>query len=268
MNFMNVPDARIAYQIDGDGPMLFLVGAPVGIAGFEPLATRLARHFTIVRHDPRGIGLSTIRHEDIPSPSLLADDLAQLIEKLAGDNATVLGTSGGAVTGLDLVTRRPNLIRVLVAHEPPLFTLLDDAGDVLARADAAFALAESDPHAAAQGFADVSEALHSTRELLPRPTPIRLPPTPPAEQQRNRYFLGRMAPATVHYRPDLARIDPARVIVAAGAESVGQPAWRAAHALATGIGACVEEAPGNHLGLVLAADAFAAWLRELLMRRV
>jgi cobalt transporter subunit CbtB len=37
-NRMSVADgASIHYRIEGAGPLLFLVGAPVGVAGFAPL---------------------------------------------------------------------------------------------------------------------------------------------------------------------------------------------------------------------------------------
>jgi pimeloyl-ACP methyl ester carboxylesterase len=39
----------------------------------------------------------------------------------------VLGSSGGATYGLDLVARYPGRVRTLVAHEPPVSELLSDA---------------------------------------------------------------------------------------------------------------------------------------------
>jgi pimeloyl-ACP methyl ester carboxylesterase len=39
----------------------------------------------------------------------------------------VFGSSGGAVTGLALVTRHPGRARTLIAHEPPVLDLLPDA---------------------------------------------------------------------------------------------------------------------------------------------
>jgi hypothetical protein len=45
----------------------------------------------------------------------------------------VFGSSGGAVPGLAMVTRHRQGVRTLVAHEPPLTTVLPDA-DAAARA--------------------------------------------------------------------------------------------------------------------------------------
>jgi pimeloyl-ACP methyl ester carboxylesterase len=52
-------------------------------------------------------------------------DLAALIEHLFGGPAHVIGNSFGAAIALNLAVQRPELIRSLVAHEPPLFGLLE-----------------------------------------------------------------------------------------------------------------------------------------------
>jgi hypothetical protein len=45
-------DTTIAYSVQGEGPLLFLVGAPAGRGGFAALANELAGQFTVVTHDP------------------------------------------------------------------------------------------------------------------------------------------------------------------------------------------------------------------------
>ena len=96
-------------------------------ADFAPLAHALAGDHTVVTYDPRGLSHSTI---DDPrqdaTPELRADDVAALIDALGADRADVFGSSGGAVTGLALVTRHPEKVGTLVAHEPPLMELLPD----------------------------------------------------------------------------------------------------------------------------------------------
>ena len=44
----------------------------------------------------------------------------------------MFGTSGGAQIGLNLAARYPDLVAVLVAHEPPAIMLLDDPSAALA----------------------------------------------------------------------------------------------------------------------------------------
>jgi pimeloyl-ACP methyl ester carboxylesterase len=53
-----------------------------------------------------------------------ADDLAALIDELGLAPAHVAGNSFGAAIALRAATRRPDVFRSLIAHEPPLFPLL------------------------------------------------------------------------------------------------------------------------------------------------
>src|SRR5579884_4324509 len=129
---------HISYSACGAGPRLFLVGAPVGITGFAPLAEGLASEFNVITHDPRGIGHSSRPSGGSVDPQALAEDLADLIRHLSAEPAMIFGSSGGAVTVLALLSHAPELVEKAVLHEPPLFRLLPDAETVLARADQAF----------------------------------------------------------------------------------------------------------------------------------
>jgi pimeloyl-ACP methyl ester carboxylesterase len=61
-----------------------------------------------------------------PLPELRADDLARLLTHHDAGPATVFGSSGGAVTALALAQHRPDQVRMVIAHEPPLVELLED----------------------------------------------------------------------------------------------------------------------------------------------
>ncbi|WP_198533680.1 MerR family transcriptional regulator [Streptomyces odonnellii] len=58
VDLLDRPDCTIAFGAQGEGPLLFLVGAPAGRVGFAALANELAGRFTVVTHAPRGIGAS------------------------------------------------------------------------------------------------------------------------------------------------------------------------------------------------------------------
>ena len=58
---------------------------------------------------------------------VFADDAHRLLAAVTPEPAFVLGSSGGASYGLDLVARYPEQVRTLVAHEPPVAALLPDA---------------------------------------------------------------------------------------------------------------------------------------------
>ncbi|MET8687339.1 alpha/beta fold hydrolase [Streptomyces sp. NPDC004732] len=263
--FLKRPDTTIAYAVQGDGPLLFLVGAPVGRGGFAALADELAGQFTVVTHDPRGIGASRPTHGMAePTPEVLAEDLAALVDTFTGAPALFVGTSGGAVTLLELAKRHPGLVGTAVLHEPPLISLLDD--DTLAeRAASAFAVAAADPQRAVQEFVDLSGAAHHTRPDQVPPAHVELPELPPAELDKNRYFLGRMAGPSVFYEPDTEALRRAGLTVCAGSTSHHQMARRAAHALAALLRRPLIDMPGNHVGASAEPAEFARALVPLLL---
>ncbi|MCV3206978.1 alpha/beta hydrolase [Mesorhizobium sp. YC-39] len=254
----------LGYCVQGSGPLLFLVGAPAGISEFAGIATKLDHSFTVVTHDPRGVGASQISGDYSTTPELLAGDLLSLIRSMTDEPVLIFGASGGAVTGLALLAAHPEAVLHLVLHEPPLFGLLPEGMELLARMDIAFRTAADDPDAGMQMFADLTETFQTTYEAAPRPKPIKLPPGTPAERARNRFFLNAMAPATVRYHPLTERLPGDHILIAAGEASIGQPARRAAEALAGAFDTSVIESPGNHLGMILEAERFGEWLMETL----
>jgi pimeloyl-ACP methyl ester carboxylesterase len=84
----------------------------------------LAQRFRVVVYDRRGhsqserLPMQGSVHEDVA-------DLAAIIER-AGAPAHVLGNSMGASISLRLATTRPELVRTINVHEPPLFDILRD----------------------------------------------------------------------------------------------------------------------------------------------
>src|SRR3954471_24572829 len=134
---VTVPGARLYYEVRGAGPLVLVIGSPMASADFASLADALAGDHTVVTYDPRGHANSTIDNPDEDSTAeSRADDIAAILDDLGAQSADVFGSSGGAVTGLTLVTRHPGRVRTLVAHEPPLLELLPDAAAQRANTDA------------------------------------------------------------------------------------------------------------------------------------
>jgi pimeloyl-ACP methyl ester carboxylesterase len=121
-----VPDGTLYYELRGAGPVLLVI--PGGPAGkFTALAELLADRYTVVTYDCRGSSRSS--HDGSPEELTVerhADDAHRLLEVVGAEPAHVLGTSGGAIYGLDLAARYPDRVDTLVAHEPPLSALLPD----------------------------------------------------------------------------------------------------------------------------------------------
>ncbi|MGB0091038.1 MAG: alpha/beta hydrolase [Solirubrobacteraceae bacterium] len=112
-----------------------MIGSPMDASGF----TTLADHFpdrTVVTYDPRGVGRSP-RADGVTAatPEEHAEDLHRLISELDAGPVDIFASSGGAVNALALVTRHPEEVRTLVAHEPPLATVLPDREEALAATD-------------------------------------------------------------------------------------------------------------------------------------
>lgn len=123
MSRTGVNDVELAYELSGTGDLLVLVhGSWVSHHSWDLVAPQLARTLTVLTYDRRGhsesvrpAGQGNV-HEDVK-------DLAALIERF-GKPAWVAGNSFGASIALRLAGTRPDLLRGVIAHEPPLFALL------------------------------------------------------------------------------------------------------------------------------------------------
>ena len=97
---LRVPDATLYYELRGGGPLLVLVGAPMGARYFAPLADLLAADHTVLTTDPRGIGASVL---DVPGSGSTAeqraDDLARLIAHVDAGPVALLGTEPAIFPG-------------------------------------------------------------------------------------------------------------------------------------------------------------------------
>lgn len=144
---LELADADVTYDVRGplptaDGaPPLLMVGQPMDAGDFTALASYFPDR-TVVTYDPRGLGRSTRRDGSVQhDPQQQAEDLHRLIETLDAGPVDVFASSGGAVTALALVTVHRDDVRTVVAHEPPVVSVLPDAEQAFAasaRVDAAY----------------------------------------------------------------------------------------------------------------------------------
>ena len=106
-------------------PLVIVHGAWTDHTAFDAVVEPLSRSFTVIRYDRRGHSRSEYRG---PAPRRRdEDDLAELIELLGLGAVHLLGTSYGGCIALGLATRRPDLVRSVLAHEPPVLGLVPDA---------------------------------------------------------------------------------------------------------------------------------------------
>src|SRR4051812_46690041 len=130
---LDTVDVNLVYDVHGPLPTtdgrrpLLMVGQPMTADGFGTLASHFSDR-TVVTYDPRGLGRSTRKDGRIDHTTQdQAADLHALVVALDAGPVDVFASSGGAVTALELVTRHPEDVAILVAHEPPMNTVLPDA---------------------------------------------------------------------------------------------------------------------------------------------
>ena len=278
-----VEGATLAYDVRravSSEPPLFLIGSPMGAGGF----TTLAGHFddrTVVTYDPRGVERSA---KDDPAtestPAQHAEDVHRIIEAVGGGPVDLFASSGGAVNALALVAAHPGAVRTLVAHEPPLASLVPDRDGAMA---ATRAISEAYQH---HGFgAGMARFIGVVSHQGPFTLADAQAPTPdpamfglPADDDGTRTdpLLFQNIISCTFYEPDFdaLRAGPTRIVIAVGEESEGQLAFRGGVAAAERLGTEAVRFPSDHGGFLGGEygqagkpDEFAATLREVLTGR-
>lgn len=261
---LDVPGARLHYEVRGVGPLVVLVGAPMDASAFAPLADLLAPDHTVLTTDPRGVHRSPVADPDADStPELRADDISRLIAHVDLGPAAVFGSSGGAVTALALAQARPDQVRTVVAHEPPLDELLDDRASLRHG---------TDEMCASYLAGDVVEAWRIFFALASIPVPPEAlnqmfgGERDPQQVADERFWFAHELRPSVRWLPDSAalRSSPVRVVIGIGDDSTGQLCDRTSRALAMALGLEPTPFPGGHIGFVDDPGAFATRLRAVL----
>jgi pimeloyl-ACP methyl ester carboxylesterase len=278
---LEVPGAVLRYDVRASepagGPVLVMIGSPMGAAGFGTLAPHFPDR-TIVTYDPRGVERSERTDPELDvTPEVHAADVRAVIEAVGGSPVDLFASSGGAVNALALVAAHPALVRTLVAHEPPVASILPDATDALAACRAVHETYRR--HGSGHGMAHFI-ALASRRGPVPVDFASQPAPDPamfgmPTEDdgRRDDLMLGSNIVTVTHYRPDVDRLRAAstRIVLALGSDSDGELAHRGSEAVAQLLGSSPVTFPGGHGGFLGGEygqtgepDAFAAQLRDVL----
>ncbi|KIZ17748.1 alpha/beta fold hydrolase [Streptomyces natalensis] len=267
---LDVPGARLYYEVRGRGPVLVLIHGGAGDAGvFHEIAGPLAEHFTVVAPDRRGHSRSPlVPPGGTPRVAEHSDDIHRLIGELTDEPALVYGSSSGAVVALDLLARHPERVRRVLAHEPPALGLLPDAAAYRRLFDEVRATHRRQGAAVAmRQFLTGVGLVDDTWEMPPL---SQLPPDIRELMERmaanEPFFLEHELIEVTSYEPDTDALRKAadRLLIGVGRDSAGQTPGRMGAALAGRLGLEITELPGGHTGYVEDAGAFAARLVELL----
>jgi pimeloyl-ACP methyl ester carboxylesterase len=256
---LRVPGATLTYDVRSTSssaePPLFLIGSPMGASGFPTLASHFPDR-TVVTYDPRGVERSA---KDDPAtrstPEEHADDLHRVIAAVGGP-VDLFASSGGAVNALALVERHPEDVRILVAHEPPLASIVPDSEAALAAnrdIGETYQRAGFGP-AMAKFIMLVGHRGPITADLFkgadPDPSMFGLP----AEDDGGRTdpLLFQNITTCTGYPVDIDALRHAstRVLIAVGEESEGQLARRGGEAVAARLGVKPVVFPSGHGGFI------------------
>ena len=273
---LGVPGATLTYDVreaapESSEPVLLMIGSPMDASGFTVLASRFPDR-TVVTYDPRGVGRSP-RADGVTgaTPDEHAEDLHRLISELDAGPVDIFASSGGAVNALALVTRHPEGVRTLVAHEPPLATVLPDRKEALAVTEDIRETYERDGLGPAMAkFIAFTSIRGPTPPDFPNHAPNPADVGLPTEDDgsRDHPLLGPHMVYVARYEPDFDSLRGAstRIVVAGGAESEGTFPYRAALAVAERLGTEAVIFPSHHGGFGQQGDpdAFAATLRRVL----
>ncbi len=280
---LEAPGATLTYDIrrndESTEPILMLIGSPMGAAGFRSLAGHFPDR-TVVTYDPRGTERSTVTDPASSiTPEVHADDIHRVIDAVGGP-VDLFASSGGAVNALALVTKHIDDVRTVVAHEPPLASLVPDREHALAATEAVHeTYLKSGANAGMAHFiAVVSHRGPFTAEVAgqPAPDPAMFGMPTDDDGSRDDVMLAHTVITVSHYEPDFHTLGTAstRIVLAAGEASEGEMANRGAYAVAERLGTDVVVFPSDHGGFLGGEygqrgdpDAFAAKLREVLEGR-
>ena len=280
---LEAPGATLTYDVRPGAspaePPLFLIGSPMGAGGFPSLAAHLPDR-TIVTYDPRGNGeRSTVHDPAAPiTPEVQADDVHLIIEELGGGPVDMFASSGGAVVALALVAKHPGDIRTVVAHEPPLASIVPDREHALAATRSIYEAYMAG--GAGAGMAKFMQVvMHGgpfTPEVVaaPAPDPAMFGMSTDDDGTRTDLMLAHNVLHLTSFEPDFEalRRAPTRIVMAVGEASNGNLAQRGGEVAAERLGGDATRFPGDHGGFMGGEygqppgepEVFAAKLREVL----
>lgn len=125
-----VDGSELYYQESGRGQsILFIHGSIADANIWDEQIALLSPFFRCVAYDRRGYTRSPLGPVALPSPELHAEDAAGLIRRLRLGRCLLVATCAGAVVGLDIMMRYPELLRGAVLSEPAALSLDGTGGE-------------------------------------------------------------------------------------------------------------------------------------------
>jgi acetyltransferase/esterase len=268
-NTFSVPGASLYYEIRGSGPVLLLIPGGNGDGGpFERAADALADRYTVVAYDRRGFSRGRLAGP-VPDRRIEtdSDDAHRLLNHLSAEPAYMFGSSSGAIVALDLVCRHPQRFRTVIAHEPPIATLLPDSAQWLEFFDEVYDTYRSSGVGAAMEKFSARMGLGGIGQRLPADEvhPQRAEMMDRARRNQD-FWLKHEVRQYPRFVPDAGALQAAlpRLVLAGGRDSLQHFPYRPNTVMAAQLGTTVVDFPGGHVGYVTHPAEFAVRLTEVL----
>ncbi len=116
------------YEVRGHGQPLLLIPGGSGDAGlYSFVADILCDEYKVITYDRRGNARSTRNEPQNFEISQQSRDAVAVLRAVGETAAFVFGSSSGAIIALDLAKTQPDVIKAVVAHEPPVARMLPDS---------------------------------------------------------------------------------------------------------------------------------------------
>ena len=110
----SVNGLKLYYEIEGDGaPVVLIPGFAAGRWIWFKQTADLSRNFRVIIFDPRGVSASD-KPEGPQTISLLAGDVAHLLETIGVESAHIVGASFGGFVAQEFALKYPAMTRKLV----------------------------------------------------------------------------------------------------------------------------------------------------------
>lgn len=197
-----------------------------------------------------------------------ADDAAALIKHLASGPAYVLGNSFGALVAFALLTQHPDVVKLLIAHEPQAVRVLSDSDKTLKR------IQEIHETYRRSGMPPAYKMLAESVKLSQGEAMGLMEATNPRNGHYNfsnaQYFWEREVLSYPFHYYDVDALEKHKEkLLLANSEGTDHDAfhYRPNLVLAERLALKVEFFPGGHMGALTSAEEFAEKLKKVLVTR-
>ena len=266
MSTFKVPGAQLFYEVSGSGPLLVLIPGAAGTGEvFHPLVRELIARYQVVTYDRRGFSRSQLDGPQDYDHRLAtdADDVRRLIEHLTDQPAIVFGNSSGAIVALEVLTRYPERVQMVVAHEPPVVSLLSDAAKWWAFFDRIYDSSRKN---------GIPKAMHQFVSMVVGKEEHQVIERA-MTQQVNEYTKANAAYWMEHELRQYPRIEldlavlvahARQILLVGGRDAQDKVSYQSSKALARQLGLTMVDVPGGHIGFMTSPAEFAKELMKVL----